>query len=344
MVNAQLWLETKYNTQQKRTQTKELKISSNFIGKKLQGELNLNDFTSLKKLHCYNHKLTSLNLTNCTQLEEIYCYRNQLTNLVLPKHCPNLTKLYCANNQLTELNFLSSLNPKKLQHLNISNNNFSPSDLSTFSSFTSLEILKIGNDNTKKIEQNIYNRFHGSLESLKNLTKLRELHISNIDLNEVNSEQLPQSLEKVEYSTDKRPDCQLVQIIPQLNQHQEFLVKNLATKANQTEVANLLPNSDLRKTIQPSNNIASEPETSSSSYSTKKNNELLFSKIKEDIIKWWNEFKTRMNTPIQCWDCLECCGQKQKDKGKTKEIISEPKVISEQKGESSKAQMEVPPK
>ncbi|CAG8836305.1 33357_t:CDS:2, partial [Racocetra persica] len=48
-----------------------------------------------------------------------------------------------------------------------------------------------------------------------------------------------------------------------------------------------------------------------------------------------------------CWDCLECCGQKEikKDKGKTKGIISEPKVTSEQKGESStQAQIEIPPK
>lgn len=50
-----------------------------------------------------------------------------------------------------------------------------------------------------------------------------------------------------------------------------------------------------------------------------------------------------MNTPIQCWDCLECCQQTKKDKGKAKEIKQE--NTSEQKGESSvQAQIEVPPK
>lgn len=70
-----------------------------------------------------------------------------------------------------------------------------------------------------------------------------------------------------------------------------------------------------------------------------KNNELLSAKL----VKWWTDFKTRMCTPIQCWDCLECCQEIKKDKGKVKEAISE--TISEQKGESSiQAQIEVPPK
>ncbi|CFW92729.1 protein of unknown function (Leucine rich repeat domain) [endosymbiont DhMRE of Dentiscutata heterogama] len=279
MPHAQTWLETEYNTQQKRTQTIELKIGSNFLGQELIGSLNLNDFTNLKKLYCYNNKLTTLVLTNCIQLEELYCYHNQLTNLSLPKHCPNLTKLYCANNQLTNLNF-SILNPKKLQHLNISNNNFSPSDLSIFSSFTNLEILKIGNDNTKKIKQNIYNRFHGSLEPLRNLIKLRELHISNTDLNEVDIEHLPQSLEKIEYSTDKRSDCKLRWIVPQLHQHQEFLSKYPTAKVNQARTANFLPKSDSKKINQPlAKHMAPEPERINLNYSTKKNNEELLKEI-----------------------------------------------------------------
>ncbi|CAG8826174.1 15110_t:CDS:2 [Racocetra persica] len=59
----------------------------------------------------------------------------------------------------------------------------------------------------------------------------------------------------------------------------------------------------------------------------------------------YQEKETRMCTPIQCWDCLDCCGQKEKkDKGKVKEIIKE-ETISEQKGESSiQARIEVPSK
>ncbi|CAG8466146.1 31313_t:CDS:10, partial [Racocetra persica] len=204
---------------------------------------------------------------------------NQLTNLILPNDCSGLTKLDCSNNQLIKLS-LAVLNKETLKELDISNNNFSPSVLSIFTPFTNLEILKIGNDNTKKIKQNIYNRFQGSLEPLRNLIKLRELHISNTDLNEVNIEQLPQSLEKIEYSTDKRPDCKLKQIATQLSKYQKFSTKYPAAKADQTKVIDFSPKSNLKKISQQSvKNITLETEKPQLSYSTKKNNEELLKEI-----------------------------------------------------------------
>ncbi|KLL03316.1 MAG: hypothetical protein MRERV_44c003 [Mycoplasmataceae bacterium RV_VA103A] len=68
-----------------------------------------------------------------------------------------------------------------------------------------------------------------------------------------------------------------------------------------------------------------------------------YQKITEGIEGWWIDFKVKMNTPIQCWDCLECC--QKKGKGKTKEISLETKIISEQKGESSlQVYQEISPK
>ncbi|CAI2162206.1 17140_t:CDS:2 [Funneliformis geosporum] len=145
-----------------------------------------------------------LDLTNCEQLDKIECHDNQLINLSLPKNCPNLTEL------------------------DIRNNNLFGSDLSIFSPFANLEVLKIGTgvkeykwkseyehfephktlikNRKKEVEQGtkqgICNHFYGSLEPLKNLSKLRELDIRNTDINS-GWEYLPTSIEKINYSSEE---------------------------------------------------------------------------------------------------------------------------------------------
>jgi len=92
-----------------------------------------------------------------------------------------LKEVDCNDNYLENFDY-STLNPKKLTLLNVTANNLSAQDLSVFSRFVNLESLWIGNDNEKHQQENIYNKFYGSLEPLKNLTKLRNLHISNTDI------------------------------------------------------------------------------------------------------------------------------------------------------------------
>ncbi|CAG8616801.1 185_t:CDS:2 [Ambispora leptoticha] len=75
--------------------------------------------------------------------------------------------------------------------------------------------------NLEKLHLN-NNKFTGSLDYLSNLKQLKELKLSNTDLNEVNIEQLPRSLEKIEYSTDKRPDCKLTEIVSQLEKYEKY--------------------------------------------------------------------------------------------------------------------------
>src|SRR5205823_14400647 len=51
------------------------------IGKqKLEGFLDLSDFSSLKVLYCSENRLTNLNLSNCSQLEEIVCSNNNFSS------------------------------------------------------------------------------------------------------------------------------------------------------------------------------------------------------------------------------------------------------------------------
>jgi len=119
-------------------------------------------------------------LSNCRKLKTLNCGFNKLTNLDLTG-LDELKEINCNDNYLASFNY-SVLNPNTLAYLNISDNNLSEQDLSIFSKFTNLEILLIGGDNKEHYQQNVYNKFFGSLELLKKLTKLRSFHISNTDI------------------------------------------------------------------------------------------------------------------------------------------------------------------
>jgi Leucine-rich repeat (LRR) protein len=107
----------------------------------------------------------------------------------------NLEKLNCSENLVTELDLISC-NEENLIEINIDSNNFSKQDLSIFSHFTKLERLYLGTVKPDRVRQNLYNRFTGSLEYLKNLTKLKELGISNTDIDS-GLEYLPKNLKKI---------------------------------------------------------------------------------------------------------------------------------------------------
>ncbi|KLL04557.1 MAG: hypothetical protein MRERV_18c014 [Mycoplasmataceae bacterium RV_VA103A] len=62
--------------------------------------------------------------------------------------------------------------------------------------------------------------------------------------------------------------------------------------------------------------------------------------IRAGIKDWWEETKIKLCTPIQHWNCWECCGQKQEDKEKR---VTREEIHSQ--GESSlQAQVETPSK
>jgi hypothetical protein len=178
---------------------KELDISS----KNLIGELDLSRFTNLEKLDCSHNQLFSLKLDKNTELTYLDCSHNQLRKKLDLTDNKKLTKLDCSFNKLEELVIVGNPNwemlvcndnelknnlqedilgkfedPKKLVHLNISDNNLA-GDLGDFKNFTNLELLWIGSENKERIKRGIYNKFSGSLESLENLKKLGSLDVSN---------------------------------------------------------------------------------------------------------------------------------------------------------------------
>ena len=221
MVNSQEWLDKNYpkegvclleedteNFGKERIKIKELDISY----KDLKGEIKLENFTNLERLDCYNNKLTILDVGGCLKLKAIYCYRNQLNSLLLANSVP-LEEIWCHNNRLTNISW-PNLNPKKLSILVISNNNFVTQNLKVFSNFTNLEYLYIGTDDKERIIKGDYNRFVGNLESLKNLTKLRNLSINNTDVDE-GLECLPESV--------KRFNCDTFLLNPKLTKIREQL-------------------------------------------------------------------------------------------------------------------------
>ncbi|CAG8447307.1 9415_t:CDS:10 [Racocetra fulgida] len=123
----------------------------------------------------------------------------------------NLEELQMSSNQISDISFLQQLpNPEKLRVLDLSSNNID-SDLKPFSRFTNLEELILGErfgKNGDNIEALNLKRFHGSLEPLKNLTKLKKLDISNTDLDK-GLEYLPESIEEFYFSSDLREDSKV---------------------------------------------------------------------------------------------------------------------------------------
>ncbi|CAH1756533.1 15476_t:CDS:10 [Entrophospora sp. SA101] len=195
------------NTMKDDTNLKKQELTKLIIKEKnLEGELKITDFVNLEEFNCYeNSRLTSLKIENCPklrklncfcnglielslnsqallELEEFDCKHNQLTKLDISK-CRNLKKFNCSHNNLTTID-LSNLNSESLTDLDLSNNNLSQQNLTLFARFVNLKKLKIGSHVPSKINQNVYNRFYGSLEFLQGLTKLELLSIESTDVDE----------------------------------------------------------------------------------------------------------------------------------------------------------------
>src|SRR6185369_8465338 len=131
----------------------------------------------------------------------------------------------------------------KLEVLDIRNNNFFVQDLRFVAHLTSLEKLKINNSDENRFREGLftdstYNRFGGSLEPLKNLTKLKKLNISNTHIKE-GLEYLPNSLEDFYCLVDIRPEAGVKNIynafaneqgVVELEHHEDPKIKNFSQK------------------------------------------------------------------------------------------------------------------
>ncbi|CAG8557447.1 324_t:CDS:2, partial [Racocetra persica] len=151
----------------------------------LTGDLVIENWSNLERLDCYNNQLKSLTLINCPKLTRIECSDNIITNLII-NNCSEVGVLNVSDNLLNNLGFLDSLNPEKLAVLYLTNNNFSPQNISLFSKFANLKNLYLTN-----------NRFYGSLQSLNNCKKLEKLSISGTEIIE-GLEYLPDDLNEID--------------------------------------------------------------------------------------------------------------------------------------------------
>ncbi|CAG8838023.1 25943_t:CDS:1, partial [Gigaspora margarita] len=146
------------------------------------GELNLNEYVNLMDVRIDGNYL-----------------KTPLTKLDI-SNCFSLVILICINNNLTSANFLKQLpNPKKIEILNVYNNNIQPTDIELFSRFVNVKILKIGTEK-EAFQNGKHNKFYGPLKSYQKLTKLERVCIEATDVDR-GLEFLPMSLAK---STAKR--------------------------------------------------------------------------------------------------------------------------------------------
>jgi len=139
----------------------------------LEGSLVIENFDKLEIIELRdNDDLTSIKLTNLPSLKYFNANNCQLDDIEV-NNCPNIVHFNVGNNLLKNTKFLNNLSPKKLSFLSLHSNNFERENLSFLSRFVNLEQLYIDNCDREKFEQNIYNRFYGSLKPLSNLKKLK---------------------------------------------------------------------------------------------------------------------------------------------------------------------------
>ncbi|CAG8506187.1 10168_t:CDS:2 [Gigaspora margarita] len=151
-------------------------------------KLELGTKLKLMVLDCYRNKLTSLDISGCPNLTVLDISTNRLTNLDISK-CTDLKEINCAKNNLNSVDFLTKLpNPEKLEELLIYDNNIQPTTLDFLRPFVNLKDCKLGLNRHGLYWENVandrYNRFYGSLEPIKNLTKLEEFCIAGTDVEE----------------------------------------------------------------------------------------------------------------------------------------------------------------
>ena len=94
----------------------------------------IENFTGLKKLDCYNNRLTSIDISKNKALKEFNCRYNQLTNLDVSQNTA-LTSLLCTGNQLTNLDISQNT---ILATLGCSNNQLTSLDVSQNTTLTQL--------------------------------------------------------------------------------------------------------------------------------------------------------------------------------------------------------------
>jgi hypothetical protein len=231
MVNAQKWLDNMYpkegrcvredeswfnNSGKTRSQITKLDISK----ENLEGDLKLGGFVNLEELLCCGNKLTSLKIIDSSKLKCLDCSDNEITELEI-RYFPNLKRLKCQENFLTNLDLSQN---EKLKWLNICNNNFFKQDLSLFSHLVNLEILELGNWG-EDWNPDTYNRFVGSLEPLKNLTKLGVLLINNTDIDS-GLEHLSKSLRVFNCQAEERPNARVKKLETELKRFGEVKEKD----------------------------------------------------------------------------------------------------------------------
>jgi hypothetical protein len=180
MVTTQEWLEQKYPN---KSEVKEIKLinSENVNG----GSLTIQDYPNLEKIEISNF------ITLKFGFKPIL--KSPLDNLTI-RNCPALISIDLSANNLTNIDFLNTLpHPEKLEELVIADNNIKPTTLDFLTPFINLKTVLLGTDQQYWEKENNCNLFYGSLEPLKNLTKLEKLCISGTDINS-GLEYLPNSL------------------------------------------------------------------------------------------------------------------------------------------------------
>ncbi|RIA83264.1 hypothetical protein C1645_743200 [Glomus cerebriforme] len=214
-------------TQKKKKKKKKRKVNSQNQGttKNVKKQKQINSVTSNFEIMEVDDSVNKLESIGSELVSEEEAANHCKIKRIEINDCSEIVDFRAGNNLLTDLDFLKNLNSKKLSILSVHSNDLGKReelDLKCFSEFENLESLFIDNVSENKINQNIYNRFHGSLKPLQGLVKLKELSISNTDVDSELDElesflNSLGSLEKISCSSSKKSDSRVKNLAENLN-------------------------------------------------------------------------------------------------------------------------------
>jgi hypothetical protein len=186
-ITLQQHLEKKYPTKEIKEGVKEILVCDHRI------------FFSFRRTEVENYKVEGgvLDLSEFTNLKEVNIMGDWLRSPIIAVNLRGLKHLSIIKiliNDLVSVDFLKRLsNPEVLKILWINDNNIQPTTLDFLRPFVNLEDCRLGENGgnglekykekyQKRFKTGTYNKFYGSLEPIRDLTKLEQFCIAGTDI------------------------------------------------------------------------------------------------------------------------------------------------------------------
>ncbi len=218
------------------------------LGGNIKGNITVDNFEELRYLNLSNSNLPTVNISNCSKLEQLFCTNSNITSLNIT-NCPAITMLRCNDNKLSQdnLNSISNQLTQSNQLIKILYPQYSSVETSVLTSFAGLNnnnndlsFLNQNPESWNNVTWKLYNGFYRITDiDFSNKNLIGQLDLSSFDyLTDFNmrntgiSKLILPIITNISYTMFEGYNLNQIEIIP-------------GAEFNETEVSDLLENSDM---------------------------------------------------------------------------------------------------